>query len=78
LLHLDAHPDLYDTFDGDPYSHACPLRANHEERLVDRLVQIGIRTMNGHQRAQADRFGVEVVTMQTLDSLRDFAFDEPR
>ena len=31
-----------------------------EEGLADRLVQIGIRTMNPHQREQAKRFGVEV------------------
>ena len=25
VLHVDAHPDLYDTFEGDPFSHACPF-----------------------------------------------------
>jgi arginase family enzyme len=35
-----------------------------EEGLADRLVQLGIRTMNGHQRAQADRYGVEVIDMR--------------
>jgi len=23
ILHLDAHLDLYDAFEGNPYSHAC-------------------------------------------------------
>ena len=64
ILHLDAHPDLYDEFDGDRYSHACPFARVLEEGLVARLVQAGIRTMNGHQRAQADRFGVEVIDMR--------------
>jgi agmatinase len=77
LLHLDAHPDLYDALDGDRYSHACPFARIMEDGLVDRLVQVGIRTMNGHQRAQADRFGVEVVTMQDWDSSHAFAFDQP-
>jgi arginase family enzyme len=35
-----------------------------EEGLAIRLVQVGIRTMNPHQQAQADRFGVEVVPMR--------------
>jgi arginase family enzyme len=26
LVHLDAHPDLYDVFEGDRLSHACPTR----------------------------------------------------
>ena len=64
LLHLDAHPDLYDEFEGDRFSHACPFARIMEEQLVGRLVQVGIRTMNGHQREQATRFGVEVIDMR--------------
>ena len=37
-----------------------------EEKLADRLVQVGIRTMTGHQRAQARRFGVEVIEMRNV------------
>jgi len=66
VLHIDAHPDLYESFQGDPYSHASPFARVLEEGLADRLVQVGIRTMNSHQRAQADRYGVEVVTMRVL------------
>jgi agmatinase len=63
ILHLDAHPDLYDVFEGNRYSHACPFARIMEEGLVAKLVQVGIRTMNPHQRAQAERFGVSVVDM---------------
>jgi arginase family enzyme len=35
-----------------------------EEGLANRLVQVGIRTMNGHQREQAARYGVEVIDMR--------------
>ena len=31
-----------------------------ERQLASRLVQVGIRTLNTHQREQAERFGVEV------------------
>jgi arginase len=64
VLHLDAHPDLYDQFEGSRTSHACPFARVMEENLVARLVQVGIRTMTPHQRAQADRFGVEVIEMR--------------
>jgi len=64
ILHFDAHPDLYQDFEGDPYSHACPFARIMEDGLARRLVQVGIRTMNGHQRQQADRFGVEVIDMR--------------
>ena len=66
IVHVDAHPDLYDEFEGDRYSHACPFARIMEERLADRLIQVGIRTMNGHQRTQARRFGVEVIEMRAL------------
>ncbi|GLQ99074.1 hypothetical protein GCM10007863_34940 [Dyella mobilis] len=32
-----------------------------EERLADRLIQVGLRTINDHHRAQFERFGVEVI-----------------
>jgi len=64
ILHFDAHPDLYDEYEGDRYSHACPFARIMEAGLVERLVQVGIRTLNPHQRAQAERFGVEIITMQ--------------
>ncbi|MEQ1497929.1 MAG: agmatinase family protein [Novosphingobium sp.] len=63
ILHFDAHPDLYDDFDGNPRSHASPFARIMEAGLAARLVQVGIRTLNAHCRAQAQRFGVEIVPM---------------
>jgi agmatinase len=64
ILHIDAHPDLYDTFEGSRTSHACPFARIMEAKLASRLVQVGIRTLNGHQRDQARRFGVEQIDMR--------------
>ena len=64
VLHIDAHPDLYDVFEGDRYSHACPFARIMEEGLAQRLVQVGIRTMTPHLREQAGRFGVHVIDMR--------------
>ena len=66
IVHFDAHPDLYDEFDGNRLSHACPFARIMEAGLAKRLIQLGIRTMNSHQREQAKRFGVEVVEMRDL------------
>jgi arginase family enzyme len=68
LLHIDAHGDLHDVFEGDRYSHACPFARILEEGLVARLVQVGIRKMNPHQLAQAARFGVEVIDMRAWEN----------
>lgn len=66
IFHFDAHPDLYNEFEGNRLSHACPFARIMEAGLAKRLVQIGIRTMTGHQRQQAERFGVEVLEMRAL------------
>jgi arginase len=64
ILHVDAHPDLYDEFEGRRLSHACPFARIMEEGLAARLVQVGIRTTTGHQHDQARRFGVETIDMR--------------
>jgi arginase len=76
ILHLDAHGDLYDVFQGDRFSHACPFARIMEEGLADRLVQVGVRTINGHQRDQAGRFGVEMIEMKDWSG-RALEFEQP-
>jgi arginase len=66
LVHFDAHPDLYENYENNPHSHASPFARIMEEHLVRRLVQIGIRTLNDHQRQQAQKFGVEIHEMDHL------------
>jgi len=68
ILHLDAHPDLYEEFEGDRFSHACPFARIMEEGLARRLVQVGIRTLNSHQRRQAQRYGLEVMEMRSWEA----------
>ena len=63
ILHIDAHPDMYDELDGNRRSHASPFARIMESGLAKRLVQVGIRTLNAHQRSQAERFGVEIIPM---------------
>lgn len=75
LIQFDAHPDLYDDFDGNPFSHASPFARIMEEKMINRFVQIGVRTWNEHQKDQAKRFGVEVFDMQHLPSPDDLIFE---
>jgi arginase len=64
ILHFDAHPDLYDIFKGNKLSHACPFARIMEGGFASRLIQVGIRTLNQHQREQADKFNVEIHEMR--------------
>ena len=77
ILHFDAHPDLYDAFDGNRLSHASPFARIMEERLSARLVQVGLRAVNRHQREQAARFGVEMIEMRDFREPLDLAFEGP-
>jgi len=61
IVHIDAHPDIYHAYQDNPRSHASPFARIMEEGLADRLIQIGLRTVNDHHREQFRRFGVEVI-----------------
>jgi arginase len=66
VLHLDAHADLYDNFDNNPYSHASPFARLMEKKLLGSLTQVGIRTLNTHQQEQAAKFGVRIIEMKNF------------
>jgi agmatinase len=64
IVHFDAHPDLYDELLGNRLSHASPFARILENGLASDLWQFGIRTLNPHQRAQVERFGVRCHEMR--------------
>jgi arginase len=77
VLHIDAHADLYDDFEGNPRSHASPFARVMESCRGVRLVQVGIRTLTPHQRAQARRFGVDIVEMRDWREGMDLRLEGP-
>lgn len=77
ILHFDAHPDIYDNYQGNRNSHASPFARIMEQKLVKRLVQVGIRTATADQRQQVRKFGVESVEMRDLNGNVQLEFDSP-
>lgn len=77
ILHLDAHPDLYDELNGNRFSHACPFARIMEKGLAARLIQVGIRAATAHQRDQMKRFNVEAVYMKDWQPSRLPALESP-
>ncbi|RYG68875.1 hypothetical protein EON64_04140 [archaeon] len=62
VVHFDAHPDLYDDFEGNPWSHASPFaRILENKALCRQLISFGIRTANRHQREQMEKYSVHVI-----------------
>jgi agmatinase len=77
LLHIDAHPDLHEDYEGDPFSHASPFARAHEAGLVARHVILGVRCWDPHQKAQAERYGVTVLGAHEVDQAPADIFDAP-
>lgn len=73
LVHIDAHPDLYPDFGGNPHSHASPMARIMERELAASLTQIGVRTITAVQRTQIERYGVRAFAprrfAEALDAL---------
>jgi len=77
VVHFDAHPDIYENYQGNRNSHASPFARIMEQKLVKRLVQVGIRTFTAHQREQVRKFGVESIEMHQLRDGLQLEFDSP-
>lgn len=77
ILHIDAHADLYQDYEGNPHSHASPFARIMEAGLARHLVQVGIRTMTPYLREQAERFGVEVHEMKNWREGVELSFEGP-
>ena len=77
LLHFDAHPDLYPDFEGNRYAHACPMARILEDGLVERMVQVGIRSFTPAQHEAAQRHDVEVIPAYSAGPVPALSFDTP-
>jgi agmatinase len=47
ILHLDAHSDMRDSYEGSRYSHACVMARARE--ITDNIVSVGIRSMDSSE-----------------------------
>lgn len=56
ILHLDAHSDMRDSYEGDTYSHACVMARAKE--ITDNIVSVGIRSMDVSERKNIDEKNV--------------------
>jgi agmatinase len=52
VLHLDAHTDLRDEYEGSKYNHACTVARIRE--TIDTVVSVGIRSMDSSEHEKLD------------------------
>jgi len=78
LVHLDSHTDLWDTYNGLPYSHGTMFRRAIEEGIVDasRVIQAGMRgpLYGEDDEAIPGTLGVETIPWVELVELSPAAF----
>ncbi|MBU0533675.1 MAG: agmatinase [Candidatus Omnitrophica bacterium] len=53
ILHLDAHSDRRDTYEGSKYNHACVMARARE--ITDKIISVGIRSMDSSELKNIDR-----------------------
>ncbi len=69
FLVLDAHPDLYPDYLGDPFAHGCVSHRIAElPGMHGRITQVGIRATNPIQQTAAAAAGVRTVGAWELES----------
>lgn len=72
LIHVDAHTDTWDQFQGSKFTHGAPFRRAVEEGLLDpkRTVQIGIRGAQNSAEGWefSERSGMRVISMDEFSA----------
>jgi len=53
ILHLDAHADSRESYEGTPYNHACVIARARE--FTGNIVSVGIRSLDISERANINR-----------------------
>jgi agmatinase len=78
LVHLDAHTDLWDTYNGLPYSHGTVFRRAIDEGILDpaRVIQAGMRgsLYGADDEAMPGELGVLTIPWTELAELSPAAF----
>jgi agmatinase len=64
VLHLDAHLDLRDRYEGTPHSHACVMRRVRELGLE--TVHVGVRSWSAEEQSYAARHDLRPVTARGI------------
>ena len=53
IVQFDAHADLRDNLDGEPWSHACAARRSLDQG-IGRIIQIGVRAWSREEASLSD------------------------
>ena len=64
VVYFDSHPDLYESYEGDPYSHACTLKRIIDDDIVKpkHIVLVGVRAVTAEQLDYAKSIDMSILS----------------
>lgn len=68
ILHLDAHTDLRESYEGEKYSHACVMRHCVHLDSMKSLVSVGVRSWSWYEREMMAHPKVNLFPAHELDN----------
>jgi agmatinase len=77
VLYIDAHPDLYEEYDGQARSHACTGYRIATEVEFGRFVQVGVRMPAKGHLDKAKELGIQAITAYHLVTPEELRFENP-
>lgn len=67
IIQFDAHADLYDTYQGSPYSHACVMRRAVDDLGLS-LFQVGVRSLSPEEMRAREERGIPFLDARDIRS----------
>jgi agmatinase len=77
ILFIDAHPDVYESYRGSPYTHASTAYRITQEVDFGRFVQVGIRMPAKGHLEKARELSIQVITAYHLVTPDELRFENP-
>jgi agmatinase len=74
IIYLDAHPDLYEHYEGNYYSHACVVKRIISDADINakNIIQAGIRASTPSQMEYAKKEEISIITTKEFQNLGPF------
>ena len=64
VLLFEAYENIYDNFQDNQFSNASPFARLMETKIIHKLIQVGIRTIDKHKRQQIIKIDLDVFEMK--------------
>ncbi len=71
IIHMDAHTDLRESYEGEPLSHSTPIRKGAELIGPENVFSFGIRSGMKEEFEWAKKVGMHISKFEVLEPLKE-------